>query len=407
MASVTMAIADGILKEVYEPKMRDQLQSEVVGLTRIVKTSEGVSSERQGKYVVFSLRTSRNHGIGARNELETLPIPRTNKYAAARVQLAFLYGGGQLSGQVFELADTNEQAFTSAVTEEMEGLREGLKKDQSRQFYGSAIGKLCTSNGAGSTTTLVMADSQAIYLEQDMYVDLYNSGDVLHTGGSNLQITAIASSAGTTTVTFTPPVTGATASAEYFVRNGSRARETIGLSQIVSNTGVLYNVDPAVVNQWKSVVTNNGGTLRPLSEGLMIKLTHDIRRGGGGSPTVIFANFGVQRQYFNLLSQQRRYQGTTKFDGGFSGLAFTTDQGDIPVVIDQDCPWNTMYFLNEKELKLYHAGEWSFMNRDGSAWQRVIDSAGVYDAYQTFMFRYYQMGTHRRNAHGVLADITE
>jgi hypothetical protein len=407
MATVTLAIADALLKEVYEPKVNDQLQSETIGTMRIEKTSQGVSSERQGKYVVFSLRTARNHGIGARNELEALPVAHTNSYAAARVQLAYLYGAAQLSGQIFELAETNEQAFANEVTEEIDGLREGLKKDISRQFYGTAIGKLCTSNAGGSVTTLVMADSQAIYLEQNMFVDLFNSSDVLHTGGTNLQITSIVSASGTTTVTFTPAVTGATASGEYFVRNGSRARETIGLTQIVSNSGVLYNVDPAVVNSWRSVVSSNGGVLRPLSEGLMIKLTHDVRRGGGGSPTVGFCNFGVERQYFNLLSQQRRYQGRTDFAGGFSGLSFTTDAGEIPIVIDQDCPWNSLFFINEKQIKLYQAGDWSFMDRDGSSWQRLIDSVGVYDVYQTYMYKYYQMGTKRRNAHGLLSDLTE
>lgn len=407
MATVTMAIADALLKEVYEPKVNDQLQSETIGTMRIEKTFQGVSSERQGKYVVFSLRTSRNHGIGARNEIEALPVAHFNKYAAARVQLAYCYGAAQLSGQIFELADTNEQAFANEVTEEMDGLREGLKKDMSRQFYGTAIGKLCTSNAAGSTTTLVMADAQAIYLEQDMYVDLFNSSDVLHVGGTNLQITAIATSAGTTTVTFTPAITGATASGEYFVRNGNRARESIGLQQIVSSTGILYNVDPATVNQWKSTVNSNGGTLRPISEGLMVKLTHDVRRGGGGSPTVGFTNFGVYRQYFALLSQQRRYQGSMTFAGGFEGLKFTTDAGDIPIVIDQDCPWNSLYFINEKQIKLYQMGDWKFMDRDGSSWQRLIDANGTYDAYQTYMFKYFQMGTKRRNAHGLLSDITE
>lgn len=402
-----MAVADAILKEVYEPKLQDQLQSETVAVMRIQKTSEGVSSEKQGKYVVFPLRTSRNHGIGARNEMEALPTPRTNKYAAARVQLAYLYGGMQLSGQTFELATENPQAFVSAVTEEADGLVEGLKKDVSRQFFGTAIGKMATSNAAGSTTTFVCSDAQAIYLEQDMYLDIYTSGDVLHTGASNVQITGISSTAGTTTVTFTPAITGATASGEYFVRGGARARETIGLGQIISATGILYNVDPATVNQWKSVINSNGGTLRPVSEGLMIKEVDDIRRLGGGSPTVGFCNLGVRRQYYNLLVQQRRYQGTTSFAGGFSGLTFTTDNGDIPIVVDQDCPWNTFHFVNEKKIKIYQAGDWGFLDRDGSKWQRVIDSTGVYDAYMAYMYKYYQIGTHRRNAHGSLTDIIE
>lgn len=407
MATLTMTVADAILKEVYEPKLQDQMQSEVTALKRIVSTSEGVSHDLQGKYVVFPLRTSRNHGHGARNEMEALPVPKTNKYAAARVALAYLYIGGQLSGQTFELASTNEQAFVSALTQELDGMKEAATKDMSRQFFGTAVGKLCTSNAGGTTTTLVMAESEALYLEVDMFVDMYNSSDVLHTGGTNLQITTLSTTAGVTTATFTPAVTGASASGEYFVITGSRARETIGLSQIISTSGILYNVDPATVPSWTATSNNNGGTLRPLSEGLMIKLNDDIRKRGGGQPTVGFMNLGVRRQYFNLLSQQRQFTGTKDFAGGFSGLSFTTDKGEIPMVVDLDCPWNRIFFANEKTIKIYQQGDWSFMDRDGSRWQRVIDSTGNFDAYQTFMYRYCQIGTHRRNSHGVLADITE
>lgn len=407
MATLTMTVADSLLKEIYEPKLQDQLQSEVTALKRIVSTSEGVSHDLQGKYVVFPIRTSRNHGVGGRNEMEALPIPRTNKYTAARVQLAYLYGGAQLSGQTFELAQTDEQSFVNALTSEVDGLKETLTKDSSRQFFGTAIGKLCTSNASGTTTTLVIAESQSLYLEIDMFVDLYNSSDVLHTGGSGLQITGLSTTAGVTTVTFTPAITGATASGEYLVRMGSRARETIGLSQIVSTTGVLYNIDPAVVPLWTGTSNNNGGTLRPLSEGLMIKLNDDIRKRGGGSPSVAFANLGVRRQYFNLLSQQRQFTNTKKFDGGFEGLAFTTDKGEIPFVVDLDCPWNRITFVNEKEIKIYQQGDWSFMDRDGSRWQRVIDTTGDYDAYKTYMYKYCQLGTHRRNAHGILDDLQE
>lgn len=407
MAVTTMTVVDALLKEIYEEKLQDQLQSEINIARRIHSTSEGVTSDVGGKYVVFPLRTSRNHGIGGRNENEALPIPRTSKFAAARVSLAYLYGGVQLTGQTFELADTNKQAFLSALEAELDGLKEGLAKDMSRQFFGTAIGKLCTSNASGSTTTLKVSDAEAIYLEQDMYVDLYDNTDTLHTGGTSLQITSLVSASGTTTVTFTPAVTGATASGEYFVRTGGRARETIGLSQIISTSGILYNVDPATVQSWTATVNSNGGTNRALSEGLMIKVADDIRRRGGGQPTLIACNLGVRRQYFNLLSQQRQFVNTQEFTGGFKGLAFTTDKGDIPVISDLDCPWNRMEFINEKVIKFYQVADWKFMNRDGSNWQRVFDSTGDYDAYKAMMFKYCQMGTHRRNAHGRLADITE
>ena len=138
----------------------------------------------------------------------------------------------------------------------------------------------------------------------------------------------------------------------------------------------------------------------------MIKMVDDIRTKGG-DVTVIFSSLGVRRAYFNLRVQQRRYSNTKEFAGGFNGLAFTTDNGDIPLVSDFDCQPNRQYFLNEKEIKLYAEGDWSFMNRDGSNWQRVITNEGTFDAYQATLFKYCEMGTHRRNSHGLLDDLTE
>lgn len=405
MATVTMTTVDNILKEVYEGQLQDQLQSDTVTLKRIEKSSEGVTHEVGGKYVTFPIRTKRNHGIGARGEMEALPIARRQSYAAARVQLKYLYGSLELSGQTFELADKNFQAFASALDEEMKGLRQSLSKDLNRQAYGTPAGKIATATAAGTTTTFVVADAGAQYLEVGMFVDIFTSADAVRV--ADAEITAISSAGGNTTVTFTPAAGVASASGDYITRDNSRNKEITGLSSIVAATGSVYNIDPSSEPVWKSYVNSNGGTNRALSEGLMITLVDEVRRQGGGTPTVLFSNLGVRRSYFNLLVQQRRYSNTKEFEGGFSGLAFTTDNGEIPMVADYDCLPNKIFAVNEKELKLYEAGDWSFMNRDGSNWQRVITSAGAFDAYSTTLFKYMELGTHRRNAHGLLSDITE
>jgi hypothetical protein len=226
-----------------------------------------------------------------------------------------------------------------------------------------------------------------------MFVDIFTSADASRV--ADVEITAISVGATNTTVTFSPAAGGATASGDYITRDNSRNKELTGLSQIVAATGQVYNIDPATQPVWKSTVNSNSGTLRALSEGLLIKLVDDVRQQGG------------RRSYFNLLVQQRRYSNTTEFEGGFKGLAFTTDNGDIPFVSDYDCLPNQVYAVNEKEVKIYEAGDWSFMNRDGSNWQRVITSAGAFDAYACTLYKYMEIGTHRRNAHGLLSDITE
>lgn len=413
VVATTMSTVDGILKEVYEDRLRDQLESSTVFMTRIQKTSEGVTEDVGGKYVRFPIRTARNHGIGARLETETLPVPRTQGYAPANILLSYLYGSIELSGQTFELAERNPQAFASALDQEVNGLQEGLKKDLNRQLFGTQVGKLATANAAGTTTTMVMSNAEAIYLEIGMVLDLYDNTDALKAGGSGLVITNVQKdtpSVGSTTVTFSPAASGATASGDYFTRDDSRNKEIIGLRQICDNTGTLYNINPATVPLWKAEV-DDPGTATAISEGRMIQMVDRVRTNGGNT-TLLLTSLGVRRAYFGLLSQLRQSVNTLELKGGFKGLAFATDNGDIPLVSDLDCQAGFMYFLNEKELKIYHAGDWSWMNRDGSMWNRVMavnssQTIAAVDAYQAVMFKYMQLGCHRRNSQGVIRNITE
>lgn len=415
---VTMTVVDNILKEVYEDRLRDQLQSEVRALRRIEKTSEGVSEDVGGKYVRFPIRTSRNHGMGARLENEALPHARTQGYASAQVNLTYQYGSIHLTGQTFELAERNPQTFASALQAEVDGLKEGLAKDMNRQVFGTSVGILATAT-SGTTSTFVLPEAEAQYLEIDMVVNIWDdSGSSFHqsaSGDPNFVITDISKSGGNATVTFSPASAVAVAAGDTMRRAGSSinattGKELVGLREIVRSSGTLFNIDPTAYPVWKSEVDNNGGTPRALTEGRMIQMVDRIRINGS-RPTVIFTSLGVRRSYFNLLSQQREFVNTKTFTGGFEGLAFAGAGGEIPVVEDVDCPPGRMFFLNEKELKLYQAGDWSFMNRDGSNWQRVIGvSSGTvnyFDAYTATMFKYCQLGTHRRNAHGVIEDLIE
>lgn len=398
----TLTTVSTILKEVYEPKIQEQLQNEAVALKRIERSSEGVETTVGGKYVTFPLHTRRNQGIGARNELEALPTPGQQGFAAARVSLRYLYGGVRLTGQLFELADKNYQAFASALDAEMDGLKNDLVKDQNRQVYGDGSGAVAYISASGTTVNTVTT-SWVHWAQLGMQVDIID-GTTLNNASptvkaSNRQITAI----NVTAKTITFDGAGVTvAIGDIIVRTGNVNREWNGLGVIVKATGTFQNVDPTVEPTWASVVDSNGGTNRALSEGLMILMADNIRTQGG-KVTAIFTNLGVRRAYFNLLSQQRRFTNTTEFEGGFRGLAFTTDSGDIPVVVDLDCPPNRMYFLNEKEITYYREADWSFMDRDGSKFSRVSG----FDAYDATMYQYSQLGTHRRNTHGLLTDITE
>lgn len=394
----TLTTATNILKEIYEPRIREQLQNWLKTSKRIEQTSEGVTSEVGGKYVVFPVHVKRNHGIGARLEMEQLPVAQNQGYARAQVLLSYQYGAVRLSGQSMELAQSNFQAFASVLDEEVNGIQRDLAKDFNRQVYGTSVGALATITGANAAAVIPATNTQ--YLEVGMLVDVYDAtGVTLKTAVGGVTITAITKNTNFT-VSTAPGV--ATVNTDIVVRQGSLNREIIGLAQIVDDTAPLFNINPATEPLWKSVINSNAGVNRALSEGLMIKMVDDVYTNGGNT-TAIFTTLGVRRAYFNLLTQQRRYCDTKDFEGGFKGLAFATDNGEIPVITDVDCQPNRMYFINEKELKIYRESDWSFMDRDGSKWQRVIG----FDAYDATLYKYCQLGTHRRNSHGKIMDITE
>jgi hypothetical protein len=391
----TLTTVNTITKEIYQGKIRNQLNEEAIGWKRIERTSEGTTSEVGGKYVTFPIRVRRNQGIGARNELELLPNAGQQGWASVRVGLKYEYGRVRLSGQVMELANENYQAFASAMDLEMTGLKNDLAKDTNRQFYGTNLGTMATAAGAQAANVVTVSSVKS--LEIGMQVDV-KVGQTSADRAADRQITAINET--TKAVTLNGGAFTATAG-DIIVRQGNYNREITGLAAQVTATGALFNLDPAVEPSWAATVDSNGGVLRPLSEGLMITMTDKVRVKGGRT-SLILGGLGVRRAYFNLLSQQRRYPSTTNFEGGFTGLAFNNGR-EIPMVDDPDAPDNTMYFLDEDKFKIYQAGDWSWMNRDGSIW-KVVDG---YDAYEAILFKYFELGNMQRNAHAVLTDLTE
>ena len=397
----TMSTITAVLKDIYEGPIQEQLLQEVTTLRRVERTSEGTTSGLGGKKVIFPVHISRNQGIGARREMELLPLPGQQGYSSAEVNLKYLYGTVKMSGQAFELAKTNTQSFISAVDTEISGLRADLAQDLNRQVYGNGTGAIATSTAAYAVNTITCATSGVRNIQVGMYVDIYAS-DLTTLRAAGRTVTTVSTTANTVVVDGAAIAAGAIG--DVIVRNGSigpagTQREITGFDSIVQTSGALYGLTDAT---WTANVDSNAGVARPISEGLMTLMADNINDRGGDT-TVMFTTTGVRRSYANLLMSMRRFTNTQEFKGGFSGLAFTTDRGDIPMVVDRAAPPRTLWFINEKMLKLYREHDFSFMQRDGSMFERVTG----YDAYQAQMYSYMELGCKRRNSFGKISDITE
>lgn len=396
MAGAELATVGAIMKEVYGPRIESQMQEETVTKKRIERTSEGVTETIGGKYVDFPIRVKRNHGIGYRAEDADLPTAGRQGFTEVHIPLRYGYGRIRLTEQVISLAKTNTQAFANAMDDEMDHLKTDLAKDENRIAYGDSTGQLAAVTADAGANEVVVDTVQ--YLEVGMIIDIMNvTTDVAI--ATSREITAI--NEDTLTVTYSGADITPTTD-HVLVRAGSWEREPSGFGNIIDDTLTLHTVDPSVQPKWAAIVNDNGGVNRALSEGLMIRVCDDIRRKSGRKPTVIFQSLGVRRAYFNLLTQQRRYNDTKEFAGGFVGLPFNYGT-EIPVVEDVDCPANTMYFVDESAFKVYRSKEWHWADEDGNVLKWVTDK----DSWTAFMRQFSEFATSHRNAHARLEDITE
>lgn len=391
----SLTTASNILKEVYEGSLREQINNKVKLLSRIEKTSTGVVG---AKYVTFPIHTTRNSGVGARRENETLPVAGSQGAEAVRISLKYLYGRLQLSGPSIELVDKDFNSFIPLLEFETNYLKNDLAVDLNRQVYGNGTGALGATSTVGAATVATITSGINNFQVGEL-VDVYTSANFASEGAVKGTVTVTA--VGATTITVSASTTFA--AGDVFVRAGNINREITGIGAIVSDVGTLYNVNPTTVPVWASTVNANGGTPRTLGESMMITMSDNIVQKASESPDVAFTSLGVRRAYFNLLEQQREFSNTATFTGGFGGLKFMTDDGEIPIVADKDAPVGTMYFLNTKHLKVYQAGDWAFLDRMGSKWVEVPNT----DAFSATMYRYMELGTDQRNAHGKIVDITE
>lgn len=394
----TLTTLTAIMKELYEPPLREQLNADVVALRRLERSSDGVESTVGGKYVTFPIHVARNSGVGARRELEDLPQAGFQGTVAVRIGLKYLYGRISMSGQTFELVDSNYQAFVSAMNLEVDGIKDDVAKDQNRQVYCDGTGVIGAAT-AGNTAAVVPVTNPQWFQEGEL-LDLYAAASVVTEAApvvSGLIVSAVDTDLKTITLSATQTVTAG----QVFVRKGNLNREWTGLAALINNTGTLQTVDPTLVNKWKSVV-DAPGTARNISEGAILANVDKVTRNGGKT-SVLLTSLGVRAAYFALVSQLRQFVNKTEFTGGFSGLAFTTDRGDIPLISDSDAPVGVIWGISEKNITIYRESDWSFMAREGNMWKPIPDK----DGYEARLYQYSELGTDRRNTHFKMTNVIE
>jgi hypothetical protein len=444
---------DEALKTFYLPAIREQLNHDTP-LSDMIDTNE---EDVSGKNATINCHYGRTTGTGSRADGGALPEADYQKFKTAVVPMKYHYGRVTFSGPTIAATRDERGSYARVIDTEISGVVRDLQKEINRQLWGCGYGILARWASGASTTITVpklyrgnAASTSgdgfgttfgAKYFEENtsgVAVIMTASGSVMTVmtvGSSNMVVSAIDSTTSTTVDSLTITTDqGSPATGTFFVRPASLVTanasstagawrlEMMGLRGIVDNVNLddiacfdsgsnaaftvedpLQGLDTDSYNWWKSTVdtgtSTRYATQRALTLNDMQKMFDKVetKAGKGYGPDSIWTSKPIRREYLTIMQADRRNVNTMTLDGGWKALEFN----GIPLLVDDDAIDGEMYFLTLRDLQIYRMSDYDWMTKDGAVLSRITG----YDAYEAVLFRYAELGTSRRNSHGVLADL--
>jgi len=392
----TLTSFDPILKNQYLGPIREVLNFATELLRRIGSDYDSVS----GQNFTVPMHDGRNEGIGARGDGSALMTAGQQAYKEAIVPMRYLYGRIQITGPTIKAARNDAGAFTRAVDSEVKGVTRDLKSAMNRMLAGDGTGRLATCGTTSASTTVVVGSTSM--LRAGMPIDVLVAADgTTSTGAVGRSVTSITNA--TSFVISGAAITTDNTFAVYV--SGSRNLEVMGLQGIVSNAdigggyGSFQNLAVATYPWHKATVLANSGTKRAISDTLLQTLLDTVAQTGSGEISALYTTYGVRRAYQALLTATKTFVNKMTLAGGADTISFN----GMPFIVDKDLPANSIYGLDESQLKMFKMADFDWMDEDGAILSRVSG----YDAYEAVLYMYGELGSYVRNAHGVLQDITE
>lgn len=355
-----------------------------------------------GRQWVIALHTSRNESGTARAEGGTLPSPGQQGWADLQDRIRKLYKQIQISGFALELSENNVAMYLRLLEAETVGAVNDLRKDMNRQAFGDQRGTLCQITADGANTVTV---DNLQYLRVNMIVDIINqSTDAVL--ASQRTITAI--NAATRVVTYSGADAAAVAGTHVLAVEGNWKLEINGLRNItrsdLSQNFILHGIDSSTAGNeyWKAKQQDGGNTTFDEDQG---QLLLDQVGAEGWETELILTTRGIRRRYVNTLKAQKRWNDANAgtMHGGFKYI----DYNGFPLVFDDDCPKQHMFFIRPSDFLWVNLNgmDFKWMNRDGAILRKVENPDQ--DAYKATLYKYCDLGVQNRKVQGVIYNLAD
>jgi hypothetical protein len=232
--------------------------------------------------------------------------PDTTEASFSLQEFAGLYN---MSWKLIQDARNSKFAFQTALKMMEGGFRRRILKLINADLISDGLGKLAIMPAADNQTTITVDALPSIDL--GMTVDLIDASDNDADLAASRTVTAIDVQNRTVTISGSAP--SGTAAGDFFcIENTTKSGaiyHTEGLLGIIDNanppSGNFGNINRSTAGNefWESIVLENSGTNRALTEDLLIQLEDAVREKGGAKLNAYVSNLAIIRRYHELLRE--------------------------------------------------------------------------------------------------------
>lgn len=364
MATSALDLADfnAALTEVIQPFIQDNIPSQAK-LLKVLKKNDNVRFIND--QFVAPIRSNRHGGVvnlaTEESKLRTGFAPVVRATIAPKI----LTGTFDIGDVVRKASASDRGAVESAMTFQAQTLTTDFSKNINRQYWSDGYGVIAEVAGSvGANTVSVVYPTAS--LDDGRPTNYYGAinYDIKSTKyfapGQAIGIGTAAADVGTITAVTggtaqgTLVVTGSPAivanDAIYFVdgdETGAGTSEIQGVRAALSTgtadyAGLARTSMDVWSPQFMGTASNAALTIADMDVVYMSALEYATE----GDRYAWFMNKSLYTKYGELLTALRKTVNKTELVSGWSGLAFEAGSGDVPVMLDYDCPDGEAILLN-------------------------------------------------------------
>lgn len=398
----TLSNAAALLKRVYLPTLRNQLNNVNYFLSQIEREKEAFI----GTQAYIAVKKGRNFSTQGVADNGTLPSADRQRYANAIFGLKYIYSRFDITGPLMAAAKGSDAgAFVNALDAEVTGTIEDATDHLGRMLFSDGTGALATISSRASSATMTL--DNVLYFKDRIGTSVQvverNTGSILR---ATTTVDAVNITNKTITLADSVNLTGATD--PIVIKPSSYLQDINGLDVIVSainvpSTGLFQGLDRTAATSafWQGLVLSNSGTARPVSEPLLQDAYDSAEQLAGGTQQdmgvdLITSSYAVRKKYISLLLSQKRFVNNLVLKGGWKAIEYN----GTPWIADKYCP-NKAYFLKLSSFKLYVQEDWGWMDEDGKMLFRLTGK----DGYEAVLKWYGELACDAPNRNVVVTDL--